>query len=77
MRHGEKHDDILTHLKRQQGDHEGEVPANGMEQRDFGVGAQILRDLGLGRIILLSNTPPRRRVALDGYGLEIVGYEQL
>ncbi|MEL6971055.1 MAG: 3,4-dihydroxy-2-butanone-4-phosphate synthase [Bacteroidota bacterium] len=76
MRHGEKHDDILAHLKRQQGETEGENLTTGMEQRDFGVGAQILRDLGLGNIILLSNNP-RRRVALDGYGLEIVGHEQL
>ena len=76
MRHGEKHDDILTHLKQQQGEHEGENLTTGMEQRDFGVGAQILRDLGLGRIVLLSNRP-RRRVALDGYGLEIVDHEQL
>lgn len=76
MRHGEKHDDILTHLKQQQGESEGENLASGMEQRDFGVGAQILRDLGLGRIVLLSNRP-RRRVALDGYGLEIVDHEQL
>ena len=41
------------------------------EQRDFGVGAQILRDLGISKIRLLTNNP-RRRVALDGYGLEIV-----
>ena len=40
------------------------------------MGAQILRDLGLGRIVLLSNHP-RRRVALDGYGLEITGHEEL
>lgn len=78
MRHGEKHDDIIHHLKRLSGDGSagGEQPAASMEQRDFGVGAQILRDLGLGRITLLSNNP-RRRVALDGYGLEIVGHEQL
>ena len=47
-----------------------------VEQRDFGVGAQILRDLGLRNIVLLTNHP-RRRVAIDGYGLEIVGHEEL
>lgn len=44
---------------------------SGGEQRDYGVGAQILRDLGISKIRLLTNNP-RRRVALDGYGLEIV-----
>jgi 3,4-dihydroxy 2-butanone 4-phosphate synthase/GTP cyclohydrolase II len=80
MRHSEKHDDILGHLealtkKQQNGSHDKhEDPIQ--EQRDFGVGAQILRDLGLGKIKLLTNKP-RRRVALDGYGLEIVGHVEL
>jgi 3,4-dihydroxy 2-butanone 4-phosphate synthase/GTP cyclohydrolase II len=39
--------------------------------RDYGVGAQILSDLGLARIRLLTNNP-RKIVALEGYGLEIV-----
>jgi len=42
-----------------------------MSLRDYGVGAQILRALGLGRIRLLSNST-RKIVGLDGYGLEIV-----
>jgi 3,4-dihydroxy 2-butanone 4-phosphate synthase/GTP cyclohydrolase II len=41
------------------------------EFRDFGIGAQILRDLGVGKIRLLTNHP-RRLVSLPGYGLEIV-----
>lgn len=41
------------------------------DQRDYGVGAQILRSLGVSKIRLLTNNP-RKRVALDGYGLEIV-----
>ncbi len=45
--------------------------AESAEQRDFGVGAQILRDLGVRQIRLLTNSP-RKRVALTGYGLEIV-----
>jgi 3,4-dihydroxy 2-butanone 4-phosphate synthase/GTP cyclohydrolase II len=44
---------------------------NEMTQRDFGVGAQILRDLGICKLRLLTNHP-RRRVGLIGYGLEIV-----
>lgn len=39
--------------------------------RDYGVGAQILRELGIGKIRLLTNNPVKR-VGLEGYGLEIV-----
>jgi len=42
-----------------------------MDQRDYGVGAQILRDLGVTKIRLLSNNP-KKRAGLIGYGLEIV-----
>jgi len=38
--------------------------------RDYGIGVQILRDLGLTRIRLLTNNP-RKLVGLDGHGLEI------
>jgi len=43
----------------------------GMDERDYGVGAQILRDLGISQMRLLSNNP-RKRTGLIGYGLEIV-----
>ena len=42
-----------------------------MDFRDYGLGAQILSELGLKKIRLLSSTQ-RNVVALDGYGLEIV-----
>ncbi|MCG8340968.1 MAG: GTP cyclohydrolase II, partial [Cytophagales bacterium] len=42
-----------------------------MDERDYGVGAQILRDLGVTKIRLVSNNP-QKRAALKGYGLEIV-----
>jgi 3,4-dihydroxy 2-butanone 4-phosphate synthase/GTP cyclohydrolase II len=42
-----------------------------MDNRDYGVGAQILRDLGLRQIKLMSNNP-QKRAGLLGYGLEIV-----
>lgn len=41
------------------------------DQRDYGVGAQILRHLGVAKIRLMTNNP-RKRVGLMGYGLEIV-----
>ena len=41
------------------------------DERDYGVGAQILRELGIGKILLISNNPVKR-VGLEGYGLEIV-----
>ncbi len=43
----------------------------GMDDRDYGVGAQILRDLGVRKMKLISNNP-RKRTGLIGYGLEIV-----
>mgnify|MGYP002079444495 FL=1 len=46
-------------------------PGQDMGQRDFGVGAQILRELGISKIRLIT-TNPRKRVGLMGYGLEIV-----
>lgn len=42
-----------------------------MDQRDYGVGAQILRDLGVRKMRLLTNNP-NKRAGLLGYGLEIV-----
>jgi 3,4-dihydroxy 2-butanone 4-phosphate synthase/GTP cyclohydrolase II len=52
-------------------DAEGVRPGQ-MDDRDYGVGAQILADLGLARIRLLTNNP-RKVVGLAGHGLEIVG----
>lgn len=42
-----------------------------MDSRDYGIGAQILRDLGVRKIKLISNNP-KKRAGLIGYGLEIV-----
>jgi 3,4-dihydroxy 2-butanone 4-phosphate synthase/GTP cyclohydrolase II len=41
--------------------------------KEYGVGAQILLDLGIKDMILLTDTPEKKIVALDGYGLNIVG----
>lgn len=41
------------------------------DQRDYGIGAQILRDLGIAKLRLMTNNPTKR-IGLIGYGLEIV-----
>ena len=41
------------------------------DERDYGVGAQILRELGIGKIRLITNNPVKR-VGLESYGLDIV-----
>jgi 3,4-dihydroxy 2-butanone 4-phosphate synthase/GTP cyclohydrolase II len=41
------------------------------DQRDYGVGAQIIRDMGISKLKLITNNP-KKRVGLIGYGLEIV-----
>ncbi len=41
------------------------------DERDYGVGAQILRDLGVAKMRLISNNP-KKRTGLIGYGLEVV-----
>ncbi len=43
----------------------------GMDERDYGIGAQILRHLGISKMKLMSNNP-RKRAGLLGYGLEVV-----
>ena len=47
------------------------VEENGLVLREFGIGAQVLADLGLKRIRLLTNRP-RRVAGVDAYGLEII-----
>ncbi len=68
MRHGDKGNSLIQKLKSLQQSH-GE--RKDMGQRDFGVGAQILNDLGISKIKLISNHP-KKRIGLIGYGLEIV-----
>ncbi len=76
MRHSEKDNFILAQLQAWKARQEGKeapptLPEKGMEQRDYGVGAQILHDLGVRKIRLLTNNP-RRRVGMIGFGLEVV-----
>jgi 3,4-dihydroxy 2-butanone 4-phosphate synthase/GTP cyclohydrolase II len=76
MRHNHEDDSLLSHLKEIKREKEtGEKTlgegTQSMEQRDYGVGAQILRELNVTKIRLITNSP-KRRIGLIGYGLEIV-----
>ena len=51
-----------------------ETPKIEMDTRDFGIGAQILHDLNISKVRLLTNTKQAKRVGMVGYGLEIVEY---
>ena len=44
---------------------------------EIGVGSQILRDLGVADMVLLSNAPPSRYVGLEAFGLRIVGQRRI
>ncbi len=48
------------------------APAHKFDLRNYGTGAQILRDLGVGKMKLLAM--PRKMPAMDGFGLEVTGY---
>ena len=47
-----------------------------MDHRDYGIGAQILRSLGISQMRLLTDNP-KKRVGLSGYGIEVVGVEPI
>jgi 3,4-dihydroxy 2-butanone 4-phosphate synthase / GTP cyclohydrolase II len=78
MRQKDKNVDALTYLKYLANKSIGNAEIENTvseQQRDFGVGAQILVDLGVSQIRLLTNNP-KKRVGLVGYGLEVVSNEE-
>ena len=50
------------------------APSIKMDSKDFGIGAQILHDLNIHKLGLISNSEQTKRVGIIGYGLEIVDY---
>ena len=64
----------LTELKSLQENGILEAPQVKMDNKDFGIGAQILHDLDISMIKLVSNTTHTKRVGMIGYGLEITEY---
>jgi 3,4-dihydroxy 2-butanone 4-phosphate synthase/GTP cyclohydrolase II len=64
----------ISELKALQSQGEMKAPLIKMDAKDFGIGAQILHDLDISKIKLLSNAGQTKRVGMIGYGLEITEY---
>ena len=58
----------------QKSDEVVKAPNISMDEKDFGIGAQILHDLNINKINLISNSKQKKRVGMIGYGLEIIDY---
>lgn len=64
----------IAELKILQAEGEIKAPKIKIDSKDFGIGAQILHDIDISKIRLVSNTEPGKRVGMIGYGLEITEY---
>ncbi|WP_299715778.1 3,4-dihydroxy-2-butanone-4-phosphate synthase [uncultured Tenacibaculum sp.] len=64
----------LRGLKENQANGEMKAPRISLDNKDFGIGAQILHDLHIHKLKLVSNSKQEKRVGMIGYGLEIVDY---
>lgn len=65
----------LSLLKESQKASKNEVPKIQPDDKDFGIGAQILHDLKISKLRVLSNAPAiKKRIGMTGYGLEIIEY---
>ena len=64
----------LNEIKKLQSKGEYKAPPVVMDEKDFGIGAQILHNLKIHKIRLLTNSTQLKRVGMIGYGLEIVEY---
>ena len=64
----------ISELKVLQEKGEMKAPPIKMDSKDFGIGAQILHDIDISKIRLLSNSEQTKRVGMIGYGLEITEY---
>ncbi len=78
MRHAEKNNSLISILKSYEQKQGGTIKSiqSDMEQRDFGVGAQIIRDMGITKMRSISSSP-KKRIGLIGYGLEIVEHVEV
>ncbi len=64
----------ITELKELQATGELKAPKIKIDSKDFGIGAQILHDIDISKIRLVTNTAQGKRVGMIGYGLEITEY---
>lgn len=64
----------ITELKALQADGTMKAPKVVIDTKDYGIGAQILHDIDISKIRLVSNTEQSKRVGMIGYGLEITEY---
>jgi 3,4-dihydroxy 2-butanone 4-phosphate synthase/GTP cyclohydrolase II len=62
----------IAELKQLQTEGEMQAPRIIIDTKDFGIGAQILHDLDISKIRLVTNTSQSKRVGMIGYGLEII-----
>ena len=69
---------LLNRLKSLRGDQKSDkvavAPKLPMDSKDFGIGAQILHDIDIAKVSLISNSIQTKRVGMPGYGLEICSY---
>lgn len=68
-----QHFDVLKKIALLESDEES-TRTHTMDERDFGIGAQILHDLDIAKIELISNSKQVKRVGMTGYGLQITGH---
>ncbi len=64
----------VTELKRLQTEGELKAPKIVIDSKDYGIGAQILHDIDISKIRLVTNSTQAKRVGMIGYGLEITEY---
>ena len=71
-----KSENLLARLKKikKSKNKNDKIPRLKMDSRDFGIGAQILHDLSIRKLKVITNTKQKPRVGITGYGLEIVKY---
>ena len=64
----------ISELKAKQAAGDMKAPKIVIDSKDYGIGAQILHDIDISKIRLVSNTDQGKRVGMVGYGLEILEY---
>ena len=71
-----KSDNLLARLKKikKSKSKNDKIPRLKMDSRDFGIGAQILHDLSIRKLRVITNSKQMPRIGITGYGLEIVEY---